>query len=223
MTVGELEAMVRQLFLDESPYADDRFVSSAEILRFLNESVDQACIRAGLIADGTTGAVCSSAVTFSQPYVSLDNRIISLNRAVLRSNNRVLTPASVTTLEKLDPYWNRPVGVPMCFISGLHTKKLRLVPIPNADDALWLDVIRRPLARLASDTDIPEIDEVYHLHLAYRALAWIYRKDDAESGNLQKADYYDGLFADAFGKPLSAASVNLFANLGEIRVPYNGV
>lgn len=223
MTVGELETMVRQLFLDESPYADDRFVSSVEILRFLNEAVDQACIRAGLIADGTTGAVCSAAVTFDQPYAALDNRIISITRAMLRSNNRVLTPASVTTLEKLDPYWNRVIGVPMYFISGLQSRKLRLVPIPNADDALWLDVVRRPLARLSSDTDIPEIDEVYHPHLAYRALAWIYRKDDAESGNLQKADYYDGLFSDAFGKQLSAASVNLFANLGETRVPYNGV
>ncbi len=223
MTVGELEAMVRQLFLDESPYADDRFVSSAEILRFLNEAVDQACVRAGLIADGTTGAVCSATVTFNQPYVALDNRIISITRAMLRSNNRVLTPASVTTLEKLDPYWNRLIGVPMYFILGLQSKKLRLVPIPNADDSLWLDVIRRPMARLVSDTDIPEIDEAYHPHLVYRALAWIYRKDDAEAGNLQKADYYDGLFSDAFGKPLSAASVNLFANMGEIRVPYNGV
>ena len=84
MTVGELETMVRQLFLDESPYADDRFVSSAEILRFLNEAVDQACVRAGLIADGTTGVVCSATVTFDQPYVSLDNRIISITRVMLR-------------------------------------------------------------------------------------------------------------------------------------------
>lgn len=200
MTVQDFIDEFRRVMGDEAaPY----LFEDADIVRYLNEAVDEACERALLIEDRATPAATSIALVAGQGTYPLHSSVIKIKRVAL--GRCVLDATSTEELDDETFGWETMEGSPRRFI---HTSadSLLLVRIPRAEDVaanprLALTVYRRPLAPLtADDTDaVPEIQTLYQPRL----LPWVYRcaflKRDSEVYDASRAAQEEAVFAASFG------------------------
>lgn len=177
--------------------------SDEDIVRYLNDAVQEACERAKLIEDRLTPAVCSITLQTGVSTYSLHPSVFEIKRVTLRGR-----PLDLTTVEELDsdcPGWENMQGLPRAFLfeeaSGAQPARLRIVRIPTQADTLALTVYRGALKPLSADIAIgkPEIPERYHERLK----DWIYRcaylKQDADGFDKSKAMEYEVAFERSFG------------------------
>jgi hypothetical protein len=131
----------------------------------------------------------------------------------------------VLTQDEVVPYfnfhytnWQTETGVPYCFFLDFTARKIKLYPIPNADSTLKLRVSRIPIIPFTiSDTPTilelaktPEIPQQYHDYMFNGIFAKCYMKDDEDTFDNKKAQYYEQLYA---------ADINHIA-IGEIQHHY---
>ena len=173
--------------------------SDEEVALFADDAVNEACIRARLIEDKTTPAVCSIPLVIATSSYLLHPSIFAIKRITCRST--VLNETSVEELDLRDAYWETRISSPPReYIYGQGTT-LRVFPMPAAIDPLALTVYRIPLLPLtADDTNAaPEIPAHQHMRL----LDWIcyraYSKEDTETFNADKAARYEAKFIESFG------------------------
>lgn len=178
--------------------------SDEDIVRYLNDAVQEACERAKLIEDRLTPAVC--AITL-QPTVSsyqLHPSVFEVKRATLRG--RPLDETSVEELDRDYCGWETLQGVPRMFVfeqaSGAQPARIRLVRTPTQTDTLALTVHRGALRKLTLDGDCqakPEIPERFHERLK----DWVYRcaylKQDVDAFDKTKAIEFEAAFERSFG------------------------
>lgn len=180
------------------------FWSDAEIVRYLNEAVQEACERAKLIEDRSTAAVCSIPLQAGESTYPLHPSVFEIKRLTYRG--RPLDETSVEELDEDSPGWKNRSGQPRCFIfeqaSGIRPAQVRLVPTPTAADTIALTVFRGALKPLSADitTSKPEIHERFHLRLMDWMLHRAYLKQDADAFDRNKAAESLGLFVQAFGE-----------------------
>lgn len=181
-----------------------QFWSSENIVRYLNEAVQEACERARLIEDRTTPAVCSIPVRAGESTYLLHPSVLQIKRLTLRG--RPLDESSVEELDSESHEWETRSGTPRVFIfeqgSGAQPPKVRLVPTPAAADAIALTVYRGALKPLSVDSDQakPEIPERLHDRLLDWMLHRAYLKQDADAFDPNKSATSLGLFVQAFGE-----------------------
>ena len=103
-----------------------QFWSSENIVRYLNEAVQEACERAKLIEDRTTPAVCSITLQAGESTYALHPSVFEIKRLTLRG--RPLTESSVEELDCEAPGWESRGGTPRWFVleqaSGLQPAKV---------------------------------------------------------------------------------------------------
>ena len=178
--------------------------SDGDIVRYLNDAVQEACERAKLIEDRLTPAVCTVTLEPNVSTYQLHASVFEIKRATLRGR-----PLDETSVEEMDddcPGWENLKGLPRCFIfepaSGIRSASLRLVRMPTQADTLALTVYRGALKPLSVDigTAKPEIAERYHERLK----DWIYRcaylKQDVDGFDKSKAIEYEAAFERSFGQ-----------------------
>lgn len=180
------------------------FWSSENIVRYLNEAVQEACERAKLIEDRLTPAVCTVTLEPNVSTYQLHASVFEIKRVTLRGR-----PLDETSVEEMDddcPGWENLKGLPRCFIfeptAGIRSASLRLVRIPTQADTLALTVYRGALKPLSADIDHgkPEIPERFHERLMDWVLHRAYLKQDADSFDPSKAAESKALFVQAFGE-----------------------
>lgn len=180
------------------------FWSSENIVRYLNEAVQEACERAKLIEDRSTPAVCSLTLQAGKSTYPLHSSVFEIKRLTFRGR-----PLDETSVEELDadaPGWEARSGQPRLYIfeqaSGTQPAKVRLVPTPAAADTVALTVYRGALKPLSADNDQsrPELHERFHLRLMDWMLHRAYLKQDADTFDRNKAAESLGLFVQAFGE-----------------------
>ena len=71
-----------------------------------------------------------------------------------------------------------------------------------------LSVVRLPLEDMANDTDEPEINKRYHLHLVDWMMYRAYSKQDSETVDMAKANKYLATFEAQFGRESTANEEN---------------
>ncbi|WP_157443354.1 hypothetical protein [Curvibacter lanceolatus] len=178
--------------------------SDAEIVNYLNEAVNEACIRARLIEDSATTAVCSVTLSEGVGTYTLHPSIQHVDRVVW--NGAALDPSDLAREDADDLRWSTRISSPLRYLTN-GTNQLTVVPAPNAvaiaaDSALHLTVKRIPLVDLdpAVGTGVPEIPAVYHPLLK----DWIYRcaylKQDADTFDEAKALKFEAAFEASFGE-----------------------
>ena len=196
-------------FIDEfrdavDDHADPPFWSSENIVRYLNEAVQEACERAKLIEDRSTPAVCSITLQAGESTYPLHPSVFEIKRLTFRGR-----PLDETSVEELDadvPGWEARSGQPRLYIfeqaSGLRPAQVRLVPTPTATDTIALTVCRGALKPLSADNDAgrPEMPERFHRRLLDWVLHRAYLKQDADAFDPSKAAVSLGLFVQAFGE-----------------------
>jgi len=145
----------------------------------LNEAEDEACVRARLIEDDEADFCWVDLEPGVQRY-PLDSRIIKVIEA--RNSEGQL-------------------------ISGyeIGQKDLTLGVAPTVAQTIRLLVYRRPLNKLASASDQPEIDEQLHRYLTHWALHRYYSDQDADTFDPNAAARHEADFERRFGKRPSAS------------------
>ena len=180
------------------------FWSSENIVRYLNEAVQEACERAKLIEDRRTPAVCNLALQAGVSTYDLHPSVLEIKRLTL--NGQKLDETSVEELDEDCPGWELQSGKPSCFIfeqaAGVQPPRVRFVRSPVATGAVALTVFRGALKPLSADLDTakPEIHERFHERLMDWVLHRAYLKQDAEVFDPNKAAQSLGLFVQAFGE-----------------------
>lgn len=201
MNVAEFIATFR---LEMSDAALPYLWSDGEIVTYLNEAVNEACVRARLIEDSTTPAVCAVTLVPNQSSYNLNPLVIDLKRVTY--NGKALTLSSIEAEDQNEWTWEARVGSePLRYIySGSGV--LRMIPTPTQAATVNLTVYRLPITPLTLDDDTASPDIPASLHP--RLKDWVYRcaylKQDADAFDKSRADEFDMRFERSFGVRLDA-------------------
>lgn len=190
MTLDDLIIRARRLADDTvQPY----LWNNGEWTDYANDAVRDAVIRTRCLRDDATGEICQIDVVAGSRDYALDARVIDVIGA--RLGDIVLSPLHAINAAGL----HTRTGTPGYFLTDAVTGYVTLYPQPVATGTLYLTVHRLPLKGLDDGEDTPELPALFHDDLVYGMLARAYQKNDADTGNLQRAQYFQQLFDAAFG------------------------
>lgn len=201
MTVAEFIARFRLEMADTAaPY----LWSDDEIASYLDDAVNEACVRARLIEDSSTPEVCSLTLTPGQSSYVLHESVIDVRRVTF--NGKALGMSSVEEEDENDLTWESRKGSEPLRVIVSGTNRIRVVPEPTASVTLGLTVYRTPLVALtaATPTASPETPAIYHMRLRDWAYRCAYLKQDAEAFDKSSADEFEARFERSFGVRLDA-------------------
>lgn len=199
MTLTELIAQFRSDTFDlQTPYLS----SDIDITAWLNEAEQEACIRARLIHDDSTSAVCSIAVTALTASYPLHASIIEVTRATFTPTDSpaafVLYLTDRVDMDRCYDDWRTREGEPRQAI--IDDTKIRLGHLPSTSGTINLECYRLPLVNIEDQTlDTPEVARIHHRHLLQWALHRCYSRPDAEIFDAGKADKALAEFTRVFG------------------------
>lgn len=202
MNVADFIAAFRSDLADQA--MPEPLWSDADIVRYLNDAVQEANERALLTEDRTTPSVCSIAVVAGTATYALHPAVLQIKRATL--DGRIITETSVEEQDACGPSdWETRSGRAREYIfqpaAGVSPATIRLVRVPTEAGVIALTVYRGALKKLSADIDTgrPEIPERYHERLK----DWIYRcaylKQDVDAMDKSKAADYEVAFERSFG------------------------
>src|SRR5580765_1396672 len=197
MDVSQLIALFRAEAKDQKkPY----LWQDVELITYAGEAEYEAARRTRCLFDFSTPAICAVAVTANQPLYKLDPRVLFVRRLKLSLQPHILPKCDQRDLDTL--YWGweeMPASYP-CTWFAPNFRHIRLVPAPNLDQVMNLQVVRLPLDRLTGLGDEPEIDERWHDGLVHWMLYRAYGKQDSQSNDPQKAATALAQYENVFGK-----------------------
>jgi hypothetical protein len=181
------------------------------LLRALNHVTREACLRANMIRDDVTSAITLIPLLPEIGEYALDTRVINVADVRLEDDGGYLTRATHDDLIRQCPRWRTHTSrVPRRYmVDRMMASRLRVTvypkPVEQDDmDSLRLTVHRYPLEPLVADTDEPEIDPQYHLHLVHGVVAVAYEDRDPDRYDPVRAKDHWGEFARYFGERESA-------------------
>ncbi|UCD23237.1 MAG: hypothetical protein JSW51_09265 [Gemmatimonadota bacterium] len=231
----KLEDLVRELrrtLNDFGPYiaTDEEWVDddadmlwkNAELTTYIQRA-EEEYTRRYPIPDDTTAAVCTVTVTATQPYVTLDPRVLQVDRIKLSTGTKAIKRITVDELdETLAESWEAEAGEPTHYIFEHHELRLRLYPIPTTTGTAALRVGRKALRPLRWDYNHrhPEIPENHHLLLLDWAAHLAYLKDDTEDTyDVKRAGTFRDIFNANVGGDISVKAQEARRQLAGTRVP----
>lgn len=215
--------MLGQDLVDElrESYLDDKTLpylwGDIELLKNLNRAEKQACRRAYLITDSTTGTdgsgypICTFTVIPNQSIYTLSPLVLQVERAQLSTMSHPLRMRTRDELDATTYTWfgssgtsgtfgtagGDPAIAPEWFIHEAG-KELILVRTPTINDVANLVVNRLPLVDFTLSTS-PEIELHHHDGLFLWAAHLCYLKNDSDTQDLNLAQLYDNAFTQRFG------------------------
>lgn len=200
MNVEDFIAAFRSDLQDE---ANKQLWTDEEIVRWLNDAVQEANERALLTEDRSTPAVCSIAVLVGVAVYDLHPSVLEIKRASLDGDP--LVESSLEAMDACGHGWESRTGKPRRFIfeqaSGATPARLRLVYTPTKTGTVALTVYRGAIKPLSADrgTEKPELPVRFHERLK----DWVYRsaylKQDVEVLDKSKAGDFELAFERSFG------------------------
>lgn len=197
-----LEDLIAQVRVDTDDLETSYLSTDTAITAWLNEAEEEACMRANLIHDVSTPAVCTIAVTALTSVYSLHSSVLDITSATF-------TPTGSTTAQDLYltdryeqdrscPGWRTVTDLPKQLIQT--DKTVQLGCIPSTDGILQIECNRLPLVKIEdSTTESPEIGRVHHRYLVYWAEYRCYSRPDAEIFNENRAATALADFTKVFG------------------------
>lgn len=220
MNLLELVTAAREDILDdEGGYGVDWTTSTSEpllrwsntqIVRYLNEAEKEIARRAKILKEAENPSITRIAVKADKASYNYSDKIIQPLHAKLVTSERVLQIISIKeVLDQGD--WDTRTGLPSCIIYDWNSNKLRFNVIPTEDDTLRLIVYRYPINSLSWDSTTadkitPEIPERHHYYMIYYAAYLAYLKDEANTADLDRAEYFLNKFEEEYGPKESVYS-----------------
>lgn len=204
MTLAQLIAQFR---IDAQDRAEPYFWADSEVTAWLDEAQREATIRARLIHESANADVCRIAAVAGTSVYALHASLFEITYQAFLDADSKRHPLQMVSVEWLDdhvPRWREDEGpgVPQWLVQT--DNGLRVAPMPKVAGAIVLEGYRLPLADLAADADVPEINAAHHRHLVDWALFRAFSIPDAEAFDAQRAGQAQAAFADYFGLPPDA-------------------
>lgn len=206
MNVAELIEIARYDYLDDAKA--ELLWDQPSMFRRLTEAERQACNRTDLIYDDSTPAFTQIKLAADVASYRFHPKITVIERFLW--NGVVCQKVTKDMLDRTCPHWRTLTGLagntPRVLVQG---RSIRLVPTPTAADVLVaphlaLEVYRLPKANADNPGYEFEIPAEYHRDLLYWVLHDAYKKQDADTFNQEKSDYYLSRFNAVFGPSVPA-------------------
>lgn len=164
----------------------------------------EAAIRAKLIFDKTTEAICQIAVTAATAVYDISPLIVQVQTAYLVDANDKVIPLEVYDryeMNRLDDDWRTTEDEPTGLI--VDDNQVELNCIPEADYTLYLEVYRLPVSPMSvyqgESIDSPEISAKHHPRLIDWALYEGYLIPDSDTYDEKAANKALDRFEKYFG------------------------
>ncbi len=194
MDFSQIETSVRRTLDDDS--VGDKLWSQEEILEYARDAESEACERADLIIDGSSGLTSITVDTSTGTY-GLAVTITDVKSIKMSSGTEPLMETSERVLDNSVPSWRTATGTPRSYLKT-PTNNIIIYPIPTAVDTMQMTVARFPNIPMTVDGS-PEIDDRYHAGLLEWVLHRAYMKNDSETLNVGKAKDHKDKFESIFG------------------------
>lgn len=203
----ELAELINLYRTDADDEVEPYLASDAEVTALLNEAEEEAAIRARLLLDSSTTAVCDIAV--STGAVTAGTRVYALHESVFEITRAAFIQTGSTTeyelyltdrveQDRAHPGWRSLVDIPRQLI--VDDTKIELGCKPSVDGIIRIECYRTPLVKIEdSATDSPEINRVHHRHLVHWVLHRAYSRPDSEIFDPNRAALEEGRFTQHFG------------------------
>lgn len=195
MTPSELKDAFREMVRDQvEPY----LWSDAEIYRYMNRAQNDLCRLVGGISDSRSGATYIR-MAENVAYYPISQKILKVVAVYRDDTGEALQLLNEETLYAKGRTLRDPVGKPRSVVVGMDQDYVRLDPVPDAAESglhLRMHVYRLPLNDIDSQGNCGalELHEQHHIHLLAGIAAQAYRKQDAETFDITRAN----TFADEF-------------------------
>lgn len=208
MEIRELLETYREDTDDEVP---PYLVSTKRALKYFNEAMREAAVRARLMVESELPEVCQITLVPGQASYEIHPAVLIVRRAVLRSAPG--DPLHRTTTAVLDQNgrdWRTQPGTPRCVVFDQQGsgKSMIVSPVPDVAGFIDLTVVREPTeAELFEEGDEsaePPFDERHHEKLVHWACFRALSVRDVEQGSTSYADRHLTLFEQHFGPMPSA-------------------
>jgi hypothetical protein len=198
MTSDELIAQFRS---DADDRAEPYLASNADVLTWLDEGQEEACIRAKLIYESSNAKVCSIAVIAGTSVYPIHAAALDIMKATFTAIDSTSPIELVLTdrieLDRIKNGWRRVEEAPKYLVQD--DTKVQFGCIPNVSGTLAIECYRLPLAKI-EDADKPEIGRAHHRHLVQWALHRAFSRPDAELFDKERSDRAYAAFERMFGK-----------------------
>lgn len=188
--MATLEEIVDHARLRLDDLAEPYLWSDEELIQYLNEAQREACVRAKLIQDKTTAAVCEIDLLDDEQWYDLHASVDEVYAAFY--NGKKLCRMYEQDLTDLTR-----TGVPTHYI--VAGTQIRVYPLNTVAADLKINVYRLPLVDMAANDDVPEIPAEHHYRLIDWAIRCCYLKRDSDAYDEKRADKHESLFTLAFG------------------------
>lgn len=205
MQVKDILDTARYDYLDDVEAARFEWDDSS-MLRKINEAQRQACSRANLIYEDTLTEHSRITLVAGQASYALSPKVTVIENVIFDGN--VLEKKTPHELDRSQPTWRTDTGMlDKTVYYTVRGRNIRFSRVPDASDAgqyVSLEVYRLPDADIVSTSEEPEIPEEHHLDLIYYVLHLCYKKQDADTYNQERSDYFLNRFTEIFGPAVSA-------------------
>lgn len=198
-----LSELLRRFRVDANDRVEPYFNDDVDVIAWLNDAVNEACLRGRLLHESQDSGVCSIPVTAGTSQYTLHPSLYELTHVWFEPDNGFRgSNLPVVSPEYLDQRygcdnWRRLKGMPQFAIQDDTT--IRLVPIPDVDGELQLEGYRVPLSPMENDTDVPEINQIHHVQLIQWVLHQAFKVPDAEFFDPNRSALAEQEFTDYFG------------------------
>lgn len=198
-----LSELLRRFRVDANDKVEPYFNEDVDVIAWLNDAVNEACIRGRLLHESQNSDACNIPVVAGNSQYSLHPSLYELTQVWFEPANGYRgSNLSLVSPEYLDQRyssenWRRLQGRPEFAIQD--DTGIRLVPIPDVDGELQLEGYRVPLLPMEKDTDVPEINQIHHVQLIQWVLHQAFKVPDAEFFDPNRSALAEQEFTDYFG------------------------
>lgn len=217
-----LEQLIAQFRADARDNVAPYFFSSDAVTGWLNEAEDEAAIRARLLFDDATVAVCAITVVADTHTYATHAAMLDITRAAFTPTGGeplALHLVDRTEMERMDPDWRTSTGDPAYLVQD--DTRVRMVPTPAVAGALVLECHRLPLVDMEDDDDAPEIAAAHHRHLVHWALHRAFSVPDSETIDPTRSASAEREFTRYFGiRPDAEKRRETSANQPHVNKPF---
>lgn len=241
MNLGDLRTLLRESILndrtDRTSGTSDYLWEDATLNTYINEAQRRLAVQGLVLRDGSTNDATRVELVAGQARYALHDSVIAVisckQETALNDMQRVSNPI-LNMSRPLPETWAEAVnsstisaGTPQLWATdeeltadsnnSWSTVQLRVHPTPAAADDgafLRLRVVRKPLAVLADDTDVPEVPEDHHIELLDYAAYLALRIVDDDAGAPKRAQEFLDRFDRTVFEARRSAMRKMFAPMG---------
>ena len=193
MSIASLIQDVREDIIDDVVL--HQRLSDAQLTRFANEAIKEACIRAPLLVSNKTIKVVAGKAEYTLDEFT--RQILSAQLSLSTHPLKQETEEGLNILRGSD--WKNRANTPTHYTR--FKRVLRLYPIPIVDDTLTIKASRIPDDNFDLDDDI---DPTYYDSLKYYVAYKAFSQRDNDKYDPVKAASFLELFNEMFGTKHSA-------------------